>query len=356
MSIIDHRGRLFGRLNIVDALIVAFVIVLVPLSYGTYLLFKPAQPRISSVAPSEITGAERRIGNGSALTAKFKITGSGLTPLLRARIGDQDALGLVFESPNSADVLVGPVPPGKHDLILLDGIQEVARANGAIDIQASTGTPIRLSGWLIGMEKTAAGSLVPNATLPANSPSSFQVVAVGPERPARSRIRFAGGVAENAGNGQIDREVVIVARCDSPPLYEVCSVGGQMISGAGPITIQLPGSYRFELQEVLPTTAPTAALLTMRFNGPGASLVQVGDEDSLLDPRRARVTAIAGKDANGATVTLALGLDDSREGWRYRGRLVRPGGTLAMATARYETIGQVLSLSVGAPSTTTAAR
>jgi hypothetical protein len=150
-----------ARFNIVDAALVAFLVVLVPLGYGTYLLFRPAQPHIDSVAPSEITVAERRIGNGAALTAKFKIRGSGLTPLLRARIGDSDALGLVFESPNSADVLVGPMPPGKHDLVLLDGVHEVARATGAIEIQASTGEPIKTAGWLVDMDRTAAAAVVP---------------------------------------------------------------------------------------------------------------------------------------------------------------------------------------------------
>lgn len=344
MSMIDSRGRVFGRLNLVDALILGFLILLVPLGYGTYLLFRPAQPHIDSVEPSEITVAERRIGNGSALTAKFKVRGAGFTPLLRARIGDSDALGLVFESPNSADVLVGPVPPGKHDLILLDGIQVVARANGAIEIQASTGTPIRLSGWLIDMDKTAAAALTPGATVPASSPSSFEVIAAGPDRPGRSRLSFGGVIANGAANGLVDREVVVVARCDSPPLYEVCSIGGQVISGNGPITITLPGPYRMELHEVLPTSAPVPATMITRFTGPGAALVQVGDQDALLDSRSARVTAINGKDAGGATVTLALGLDESREGWRYRGRLVRPGGTLAIATSRYETTAQVLSV------------
>lgn len=345
MSMIDSRGRVFGRLNLVDALILGFLILLVPLGYGTYLLFRPAQPRIDSVEPSEITVAERRIGNGSALTAKFKVRGSGLTPLLRARIGDNDALGLVFESPNSADVLVGPVPPGKHDLVLLDGIQVVARANGAIEIQASTGTPIRLSGWLIGMDKAAAAAATAGATLPANAPSSFQVVAAGPDRAGRSRLPFNGAIADGGANGLVDREVVVMARCDSPPLYEVCSIGGQVISGTSPITITLPGAYRFELQEVLPTSAPVPATVMMRFTGPAAALVQVGDQDSLLDSRSARVTAINGKDGSGATVTVALGLDESREGWRYRGRLVRPGGTLPIATSRYETTAQVLSIS-----------
>lgn len=352
MSIIDDRGRLFGRLNIVDATIVAFAIVLVPLAYGTYLLFRPAQPRIDSVAPSDITVAERRIGNGSALTAKFKIRGSGFTPLLRAKIGNADALGLVFESPNSADVLVGPVPPGKHDLILVDGVQEVARANGAIEIRASSGTPLRASGWLIDMEKAAAAAVRTGETIPANAPSSFQIVAAGPERPGRARTRFGSGVIEGDPNGLVDREAVLILKCDSPPLYDVCSIGGQMIAGSDPVVVALPGGYRYELHEVLPMSAPAAATVMVRFAGPAAPLMQSGDQDQLLDSRGAKVTGITGRDASSATVTLALGLDESREGWRYRGRLIRPGGTLAITTARYEATGQVLSISIQSQAST----
>jgi hypothetical protein len=349
MSVLDERGRLFGRINVVDAALAAFVIVLLPLAYGTYLLFQPARPQIISVAPSPITVAELRIGNGSSLAAKFKIQGTGLTPLLRARVGDSDALGLVFESPTSADVLVGPVPPGKHDLILLDGVHEVARANGAIDIQASTGTPIRISGWLIEMDKAASAALRVGVTVPANSPSSFQVAALGPEQDGKSRTRFNGAIIDGKPNGLIDREAALIARCDSPPMYEACSIGGQAIVGAAPLILGLPGGYRFELHEVLPMESPTEATVTIRIAGPAAALVQPGDEDVLFDARRARVTAIGRSDATGATVTLQLGLDRARDGWRYRGKLVRPGGTLAMTTSRYETIGHVLAISTTPP-------
>jgi hypothetical protein len=345
MSVIDDRGRLFGRLNIVDAAIAAFVIVLVPLAYGTYLLFQPARPQIVSVAPSAITVAERRIGNGSALTAKFKIQGTGLTPLLRARIGSHDALGLVFESPTSADVLVGPVPPGKHDLILLDGVQEVARANGAIDIQASTGTQIRIAGWLIEMDKAVSAALKVGETVPANSASSFEVAALGPEQESKSRTRFDGAIIDGTPNGLIDREAALIARCDVPPMYESCSIGGQPIIGTAPLMLGLPGSFRFELHEVLPMDAATTASVTLRIAGPAAALVQAGDEDVLFDSRRARVVAVGGRDAGGSTVTVQLGLDRARDGWRYRGKLVRPGGTLAITTSRYETIAQVLAIS-----------
>jgi hypothetical protein len=110
--------------------------------------------------------------------------------------------------------------------------------------------------------------------------------------------------------------------------------------------VALPGGYRFELHEVLPMAPPAAATATIRFTGPAVSLIQTGDKDQLLDSRGARVIAVTGRDASSATVTLALGVDESREGWRYRGHVVRPGGTLAITTSRYETSGQVLSISI----------
>ena len=348
MSLVDERGRVFGRFNIVDAAIVAFVIVLVPLAYGTYLLFKPARPRIDSVDPSAITVAERRVSNGSSLTAKFKIRGSGLTPLLRARIGGQDALGLVYESPNSADVLVGAVPPGKHDLILIDGVQEVARANGAIDIQAASGTPLRVAGWLVEMDKAAAAAVTAGAQLPADSAARFEVIATGREREGRSRLAFAGAVVEGAVNGLLDREVVLIVRCDSPPMYEVCSVGGQMIAGGAPLRLTLPGPYRFDLTEVLPTTAPTPATATVRITAPAAALVQAGDHDLLLDSRRATVTGVSARTADSALVTITLGVDAGRDGWRYRGQVVRPGAAITIDTERYRAVGTLQSITAGA--------
>ena len=122
------------RMNLFDAAVAVFLIVLIPIAYGTYLLFRTPRPVITSVKTVEITKEERRIG-GPSLVAKMKIQGSGLRPMLRASIDDMPAIGLVFENPNSADLLVGSIPPGSHDLILYDGVQEVARAPHAVRLQ-----------------------------------------------------------------------------------------------------------------------------------------------------------------------------------------------------------------------------
>jgi len=122
------------RFNLFDAAVAGFAIVLIPIAYGTYLLFRTPRPVITSVKRVEITKEERRIG-GPNLVAKIKVQGSGLRPMLRASIDDMPAIGFVFENPNSADLLVGAVPPGSHDLVLYDGVQEVARAPKAVRIQ-----------------------------------------------------------------------------------------------------------------------------------------------------------------------------------------------------------------------------
>lgn len=122
------------RLNSFDIAIAVLVIVLIPVAYGTYRLFRTPQPVITSVRAVPITKEERRVG-GPNLVTKMKITGSGLRPMLRASVDDAPAIGFVFENPNSADLLLGVTAPGAHDLVLYDGVQEVARAPKAVNIE-----------------------------------------------------------------------------------------------------------------------------------------------------------------------------------------------------------------------------
>jgi hypothetical protein len=46
------------------------------------------------------------------------------------------------------------------------------------------------------------------------------------------------------------------------------------------------------------------------------------------------------------TVTLRLGLDQSRDGWRYRGRLLAPGAPFTLTTAGYAAGGTIIAVSV----------
>jgi len=341
MSVIDKEGRLFGRFNLVDATVVVFIALLLPIGYATYLLFRPERPRIDSVTRVELGNEERRVSSGSILTAKLKVKGSGFNPLLRAKIDSTDAIGLVFETPNSVDVIVGIVPPGKHDLVLLDGVQEVARAAGAVEIQASDGPSVRAFGWLTDLPPAEAQKLTEGYATDPTIPGAFKIVALGPVRPARARVTVGTATADLPLPGKNERAAEIVVRCDWPS-SQTCTVDGQRLTQLPPITILLPGPLRFEIEEIAPSDEPTPATARVRVSSVDG--MKVGDRDATVGSRAAEITAI-----NGNVVTLKLGAQPSREGWRYRGGLLTPGGTIAFQTDRYTVNGTVIDSKVGAP-------
>jgi hypothetical protein len=335
-----------GRINIVDLAALIVLLAILPLAYGASLLFQPSRPQITEVGQVDITNAERRIvAGGSLLSAKLKIKGTGFNPMLRAYIGDQPALAFVYENPNSADVLVGPLPPGAHDLMLLDGIQEVARARGVVKIESPSSRFVRASGWLTNMDAAVAKSLQVATTFPP-PPGMYQLIALGPIQPARSRIRFGNARTDVLIANRVERQAVVLMRCDPTGEefrtgQEPCAIGGQGVYGEPPITVALASetvTIGFSIEELFPTSPPRKARIAVRVAS-GGNLVNIGDRDALLDERAAVVAARSGE-----MVTLEVGLDESREGWRYRGRLLRVGSDFSWANDRYEATGTVLSM------------
>jgi len=347
MSVMDSRGRLLGRINVVDLAALILLLAILPLAYGASLLFQPAHARITEVGQVDITNAERRIvAGGSLLSAKLKIKGTGFNPMLRAYIDDSPALAFVYENPNSADVLVGPLSPGAHDLILMDGVQEIARAAGAVKIENPSSRMLRAAGWLTNLDRSVADQLKVGATFPAGAPAQ-EIVALGPPRPARSRIRFGDTDADYPIENRVERQAVVLLRCDPDAEalrtgQEVCTVGGQSILGPPPITVLMPGptvTIGFSIDELFPLAPPQRARIQVRIDNGAA--IATGDRDALLDERAATVVAVQGE-----LVTLELGLDESREGWRYRGTLVRVGSRFTWGTDRYETGGRAINVTL----------
>lgn len=342
MALIDRDGRVFGRFNLIDAAVAAFVVLLLPIGYATFLLFRPSRPVIDSVTRVEVTKEERRVASGSLLTAKLKVKGSGFNPLLRAAIGSTSAMGFVFETPNSADVLVGLVPPGKHDLVLYDGVQEVARKREAVEIQATGGPSVRVYGWLTGLTTPDAEALKPGFASEPTAPGAFHVIAIGPARPARARVAVGTSAADLPLPGKVERAAELLLRCDWPS-SETCTIGGEVLTQPPPIAVTLPGGWRFEVDEIAPPDEPKPAVAHLRVASP-APAMRVGDRDAIVSAGAAEITGV-----NGTSVTLKLGVHDSREGWRYRGQLVTPGAALTLRTDSYSVSGTVLDVSVPRP-------
>ncbi|HEX7280525.1 MAG TPA: DUF4330 family protein [Vicinamibacterales bacterium] len=334
---IDRNGRLFGRINLIDAAAIAVVLFLIPVGYATYLLFRPARPAIDSVSRVDVTAEERRVAGGSMLSAKLKVRGSGFNPLLRARLGDHETLGFVFENPNSADVLVGLVPAGRYDLILYDGVQEVARARDAVDMQPRIPTSVRAYGWLTLL--TPANELKAGFASDPNAPGAFRIISIGEPRPARSRVMVGDVVADLPVKDLVERAAELVVNCDWPSAFP-CAIGGQALSQPPPITVVLPGSYVFQIEEIGPPAQPAKATVRVQLtNAPAA--MRRGDRDDLTSARAAEITAI-----DGQTITLIAGVDESREGWRYRGQLLAPGSRFTIKTPDYMAAGTVMGMTL----------
>lgn len=341
MTLIDDRGRLFGRVNLVDGLVAAVLLLLIPLGYATYLMFRPAAPRIDSVEASLITKEEERISVGGNLVAKFKVRGSGLSPLLRARIDRTDALAFVFESPYSADVLVGPVSSGSHDLVLLDGVQEVARAKGAITIQAAASFSIRAAGWITDLDAETAAALKVGTALPDGAPA-YRVLALGPLVPAHQRISLAGTSIDMPVSGKQARRALLTLECGAGLPSNPCALGDRLENRTPPVNIGLPGPTRyfsFALDEILPEAPPARAVLRVRMTPGQPAVVHAGDRDDLLDERAAVVSSV-----NGDMVTLDAGIDKSLGGWQYRSQRLIPGRPFVFATERYQASGTLQSV------------
>ena len=338
MRVVDERGRVFGSINLVDAALVLFLAALLPVGYGAYLLFKPTQPTIESVTAVDLGKEEFRIASGTVIAQKLKVRGTGFNPLLRAHVGDRPALAFVFENPNSADVLVGDMPTGDYDLVLFDGIQAIARVNGAVKMRHSAGTAVQAVGRFIALTPQQAQTLKPGYKAGDVVRGGFEVVAIGAPRPAFDQIRL-GESGIDIPSAASEWPAVLLVRCDGTGT--ACTVGGVSLAGRPPVLVTLDGGTRFDIDEFLPTTPPVRARLQVRFTGPQVMLMQAGDRDTLLDSRAAVVTAIGTRDANSTLATLDLGVDSSSGGWSYRGQLVRPGSRVRIVTDRYEAEGIV---------------
>jgi len=122
MAVIDDRGRLFGKVNLIDAVVVGFVIILIPVGYSAYLLFRTPQPTVTSLEPAQITEQQ---------PASVQLIGENFRPYLGAKLGTTYATFLL-QDPRHAEIRVPPLAAGTYDLALFDEALELTRSPGAL--------------------------------------------------------------------------------------------------------------------------------------------------------------------------------------------------------------------------------
>jgi len=184
MPIIDERGRVFGRLNLVDAAVGLLLLALLPAAYGSYLLFKAPPPRLTSVIPSSL-----RPGPG----VQIEVRGENFRPYMRVSFNDVQGRSFLFYNPVSAFVQLPDLPPGKYDVVLYDYMQEVSRLPGAFTSEPKPAPPtiaLEVSGVLTPLNSEQIKSLQPGLRL--NEPVALvpaEVLSVGRPEPEMLRIQ-----------------------------------------------------------------------------------------------------------------------------------------------------------------------
>ena len=115
MTLVDNRGRIFGRFNLIDLALIVIALGLIPLGYGAYLLFRTPLPSLIAIEP-----ATRQFENEFRVMVK----GENLRPYMRVSLNDMQGRSFLFKSASSAEVVFGDIPPGTYDVVLYDNSQE----------------------------------------------------------------------------------------------------------------------------------------------------------------------------------------------------------------------------------------
>jgi hypothetical protein len=139
MALVDSRGRLFGRINVIDAVVLAAVIAAAPAMALGYRALKHQPIEVSDVRPSTLTVGQ---------PMRVQLTGREFRPFLQAYAGrtgqpftlpEVDRLSqratFLLASPTSVELVLPELQPGTYDLRLYDQGHEVASRTAAITVR-----------------------------------------------------------------------------------------------------------------------------------------------------------------------------------------------------------------------------
>ena len=238
MPLIDDRGRLLGKVNLIDAVIGLLVLVLIPLGYGAYLLFRVPVPTITSIEPQEIVEKS---------AATLTVVGQDLRPFLRARFGPFESAGFLIQSPTLAEIKVPPtLAPGTYDLTVYDEGRELVRKAEAVTVVPETAVTASASLPLIALQVTGAFIGISEADVDLVRAGTriggiAEVVQVGEPEPQVHPVRVARNeVVMVPLAGQVQVPAILRLRCHLTD--ETCRVGDAVVELDKTISIPAPGN------------------------------------------------------------------------------------------------------------------
>jgi len=346
MAMVDQHGRLFGRFNLVDAVLAVFLIGLVPLAYGAYALFRTPLPRLTAVEPSALVDGPNMI---------VKIRGEHLRPYLRVSFGAYQGATFIFRSSTEADIALNPMPAGVYDVILYDFAQERARLPQAFTVKPSPlpDSQVTLIGVFGNLTAERAAQLKPGSVLEGMG----SIVQVG--KPSSHVMRvFAGPLIEVPLDQAVQLPALLQVGCfgRAPQGSPQCVIGDTVLQTNAVIMARTPlGPLPFQVDQVRGMSPLEQVRATVRFSGPASLVEQIRKGDADNGPfgnelaATATVVEVAAPQrvAEGtmqSDVTLLIQAQRGAAGWVWAAAPLRLGVGVALKTARYELTGTVMQL------------
>ena len=259
MALIDNQGRVFGRFNLIDLLLVALLLALLPGAYAARVLFREPPATLRSISPPAVSQGDDRL---------LELTGTNFRPFMRVSVGPAQAPRFDFYGATQAFV---PVPPGLeagvYDVVLFDHAREVSRLAGALTITGParpTYIRLQLSGAFAGLAPEAAGKMVVGSPLDSAENSMIVITKLGAPQPAIARVRISEqSTASVPVANRVDVPATVVMSCPTivaPDGTMRCGTGGVILAPDVHITVQGPaGRQLFRIDRIESVLPPEPA-------------------------------------------------------------------------------------------------
>lgn len=347
MAIVDERGRLFGRWNLLDLALLVLLVGLIPLGFAAYALFREQPPHIVSVTPDHLQYSQ-----------EFRVTirGENLRPYMRVSAGTLQARDFYFKSTEEAEIPFASIPPGQYDIVLYDQAQERFRLPKALTV-APSGLPtteIVAVGAFGNLDAAGAARLTAGTDLAG----SGTIVSVGRAVPDLTQVFSGAALVGVPIPNALRLPAVVLFKCyvraslGSPS----CVVDNATVAPPALLTLSTPlGNTPFQVERVRSTHPLEAVPIEVRLvaNPAVLALIKPGDVDlsgtanELAVLSRVASTSAArpvGTGASEMTVHLLAQLQKVSGRWLYESTPLRVGSPITLRTARYEASGVVTSL------------
>jgi hypothetical protein len=256
MAVVDDRGRIGGKVNLIDAVIGVVVLGLIPVAFGAYLLFRTPTPTLLAVTPSTLNQG----GN-----LRVTISGQNLRPYMRVTFNGIQGQSFLIGNTTYAYVELPDLKPGTYDVGLWDYRQSIAMLPKALTILPLAPTPtmeMQVKGTFKGIAPERMKNIKAGEQFPPTGTPMATVLSVGTSMPSAVQVRAGAAVLTVPIGGQTDLQAELRVQCfavSNPDGSVRCAVAGpvQQIDIAPGSILQLSGSdgwLPFQIADVLPAT------------------------------------------------------------------------------------------------------